>query len=201
MEPASSRPSSAVGALLDKLGPPRGEPAGRPRSLETFSAQKKMFAKMSVDAVLGLDDSVSRDLSMIGIKRVSGGSITDSELLDGCCFKKTFSYAGFEQQPKKFENPKIALLNVELELKNEKENAEVRLENVADFQKVVDAEWQIIYDKLDVIKASGARHSAHRTVLLTTRKGFEPVFTCPLCSVVLAQVQARKDAPLPRRSR
>ncbi len=41
-------------------------------------------------------------------------------------FKKTFSYAGFEQQPKSFVNAKILLLNIELELKAEKENAEVR---------------------------------------------------------------------------
>jgi len=50
----------------------------------------------------------------------------DSFLVDGVAFKKTFSYAGFEQQPKKFLNPKILLLNIELELKSEKENAEIR---------------------------------------------------------------------------
>jgi len=72
-------------------------------------------------------------------------------------FKKTFSYAGFEQQPKKFENPKIILLNIELELKAEKDNAEVRIENPDEFQKIVDAEWKIIYDKLDMIVASGAK--------------------------------------------
>ena len=33
-------------------------------------------------------------------------------------------------QPKKYTNPKIALLNVELELKAEKENAEIRVDNV-----------------------------------------------------------------------
>jgi T-complex protein 1 subunit eta len=33
-------------------------------------------------------------------------------------------------QPKKYVNPKIALLNVELELKAEKENAEIRLDSV-----------------------------------------------------------------------
>lgn len=33
-------------------------------------------------------------------------------------------------QPKKYESPKIALLNVELELKAEKDNAEVRVNNV-----------------------------------------------------------------------
>lgn len=52
----------------------------------------------------------------------------DSFLVNGVAFKKTFSYAGFEQQPKKFLNPKILLLNIELELKSEKENAEIRCE-------------------------------------------------------------------------
>ncbi len=77
-------------------------------------------------------------------------------MVKGVCFKKTFSYAGFEQQPKTFDNPKIALLNIELELKAEKDNAEVRIDNVEDFQKIVDAEWNIIYEKLDKIIESGA---------------------------------------------
>ena len=62
------------------------------------------------------------------VLQVPGGNMRDSFLVDGVAFKKTFSYAGFEQQPKKFLNPKILLLNIELELKSEKENAEIRLE-------------------------------------------------------------------------
>lgn len=54
------------------------------------------------------------------MKKVGGGSVTDSFLVKGVAFKKTFSYAGFEQQPKSFDNPDILLLNVELELKSEK---------------------------------------------------------------------------------
>ena len=54
----------------------------------------------------------------------------DSMLVDGVAFKKTFSYAGFEMQRKKYTNPKIALLNVELELKAEKDNAEIRVDSV-----------------------------------------------------------------------
>ena len=57
---------------------------------------------------------------------------------------------------KNFENPKIVLLNVELELKAERDNAEVRISDVAAYQKIVDAEWDIIYDKLAKIVASGA---------------------------------------------
>ena len=117
---------------------------------------KNFFSEMVVDAVATLDPQLM-DKELIGIKSASGGSIKDSFFVDGVAFKKTFSYAGFEQQPKKFEKPKILLLNVELELKAERENAEIRIEKPEEFQKIVDAEWAIIYKKLEVIVESGAK--------------------------------------------
>lgn len=59
-------------------------------------------------------------------------------------------------QPKNYSNCKIALLNIELELKAERDNAEVRVDNVAEYQKIVDAEWKILYDKLEKIWQIGA---------------------------------------------
>lgn len=58
--------------------------------------------------------------------QIQGGGLRDSQLVEGVAFKKTFSYAGFEQQPKSFTKCKVLALNIELELKSEKENAEVR---------------------------------------------------------------------------
>lgn len=55
------------------------------------------------------------------------------------------------------QSPQILLLNIELELKSEKENAEVRLDDPAQYQAIVDAEWNIIYDKLAKCAASGAK--------------------------------------------
>jgi len=118
------------------------------------SDYKLFFAEMSVDAVAMLGDDLAT--STVGIKKVTGGSVTDSTLIDGVAFKKTFSYAGFEQQPKSFENPKIMLLNLELELKAEKDNAEVRITDPDQYQAIVDAEWNIIYDKLNLIANTGA---------------------------------------------
>ena len=115
---------------------------------------KEFFSKMIVEAVEKLEGFKDKDL--IGIKHVTGGSITDSFLVDGVAFKKSFSYAGFEQQPKKFENAKIIILNVELELKSEKENSELRISHPEDFQSFVDAEWKIINKKLENIVNSGA---------------------------------------------
>ncbi|KAH9513258.1 T-complex protein 1 subunit eta [Bulinus truncatus] len=124
-------------------------------SSKLVAGHKEFFSKMVVDAVQMLDDLLP--LNMIGIKKVQGGGLEDSLLVAGVAFKKTFSYAGFEMQPKKYENPKIALLNIELELKAEKENAEVRVESVQEYQNIVDAEWKILYEKLEKIHLSGAK--------------------------------------------
>ncbi|KAJ5122594.1 hypothetical protein N7526_009531 [Penicillium atrosanguineum] len=114
------------------------------------------FTKMVVDAVLSLDQDDLNE-KLIGVKKITGGGLQDSLFVNGVAFKKTFSYAGFEQQPKHFKDPNIVCLNVELELKSEKDNAEVRVEQVSEYQAIVDAEWQIIFNKLEAIYNTGAK--------------------------------------------
>lgn len=67
---------------------------------------------MVVDAVKMLDDDL--DINMVAIKKVPGGALQDTQLVQGVAFKKTFAYAGFEQQPKHIPEPKIILLHVEV---------------------------------------------------------------------------------------
>jgi len=136
-------------ALLEKC-------AGTALNSKLIARQKGLFAPMIVDAVTSLDKSLP-DIKMVGIKKITGGSVTDSHLVQGVAFKKTFAYAGFEQQPKHLKSPKILALNVELELKSEKENAEVRLTDPDQYQSIVDAEWTIIYEKLDKCVDCGAK--------------------------------------------
>lgn len=57
---------------------------------------KTFFSELVVGAVERLDPNLL-DKDLIGIKMVTGGSVTESFLVDGVAFKKTFSYAGFEQ--------------------------------------------------------------------------------------------------------
>lgn len=154
--------------------------AGTSMSSKLIHSQKPFFSNMVVDAVMCLDQN-DLDEGLIGVKKVPGGGMQDSMLIKGVAFKKTFSYAGFEQQPKSFKNPKVLCLNVELELKAEKDNAEVRVNEVSvslgvaaqfygqkrsltmvsavrqEYQAIVDAEWQIIYRKLEAIVATGAK--------------------------------------------
>ncbi|QPG73556.1 T-complex protein 1 subunit eta [Brettanomyces nanus] len=121
-----------------------------------IQSNSDFFADMVVEAVQCLDQD-ELDENLIGMKKIAGGSLEESRLVKGVAFKKTFSYAGFEQQPKKLSNPKILCLNVELELKAEKDNAEVRINKVNEYQAIVDAEWKLILQKLEAIVATGAQ--------------------------------------------
>ncbi|WUR04157.1 T-complex protein 1 subunit eta (CCT7) [Vairimorpha necatrix] len=113
---------------------------------------KTKFAKMIVEAV----KNVKGDLNKIGIKKISGGSISDSFLVNGIAFEKCFTYAGYEQQPKKILNPKILCINVELEWKAERDNAELKIDSIEEYKKIVNTEWDLIKEKLDKIIKSGA---------------------------------------------
>jgi T-complex protein 1 subunit eta len=117
---------------------------------------KDYFKKLVVDAVLCTAEEPQAE-KLVGIKKIQGGSLTDSFLVSGVAFDKTFSYAGFEQQPKHFDDPAVLCLNLELELKAEKDNAEVRIGTVQDYQAIVDAEWAVLFDKLHRIHDSGAK--------------------------------------------
>jgi len=123
-------------------------------SSKLISGDSKKFAEMAVNAIktIGKDSS----LKLIGIKTQRGGCVDDSLLIDGFAMKKCFAYAGAKSQPYKLSNCKVALLNVELELKGERTNAEVRINSAAEYQKVVDAEWDILFEKCEKIALSGA---------------------------------------------
>lgn len=118
------------------------------------SDKREFFAKMIVDAVENLDENLR--LEDLGVKMVKGGGLEDSFFVPGVAFKRTFFYAGFDQQPKHFENPKILLLNVELELQGASNDSEVRVDDPTKFQEIVDAEWKLIQSKLNNCLNSGA---------------------------------------------
>lgn len=147
---ASTEPQNAYDILL--------KCASTALNSKLIASHQDLFAPMIVQAVQSLQEAHALDdlMSLVAIKRIPGGDVRQSFLVNGVAFKRTFSYAGFEQMTKKFAQPKILLLNVELELKSEKENAEVRITNPEQYQSIVDAEWQVIYNKLDACVQFGA---------------------------------------------
>ncbi|GKT34506.1 T-complex protein 1 subunit eta [Aduncisulcus paluster] len=119
-----------------------------------ISAHKGLFSEIVVSAIEGLDEDL--DLDMIGIKEVLGGSLSDSVLIDGIAFEKSFSYAGFEQLPKIFKDPIISCVHIELEKKAERDNAQVKLDDPEKYREIIEAEFKRLYTQLDDIISCGA---------------------------------------------
>ncbi|AFP65685.1 t-complex protein1 eta SU (nucleomorph) [Chroomonas mesostigmatica CCMP1168] len=114
-----------------------------------ISGKRHVFSEIIVNTSLLMGKEF--DPNMISVKSVLGGAVNDSFFIKGICFKRPFSYAGFEKQIKKHYYPRLLILNLELEIKAEKTESEARLNHISDYKKIIDAEWSIIYEKLDRI--------------------------------------------------
>jgi len=124
-------------------------------SSKLIAGDSEIFGKIAVDAIKMIGKKAS--LQSIGIKSEKGGTVSDTLLVDGLAIKKCFAYAGAKAQPYLFKNPAVALIKVELEMKAERMNAEVRVNSAEEYQKVIDAEYKIFFDKCEKIAASGAK--------------------------------------------
>lgn len=91
------------------------------------------------------------------ISTIPEGSLQEPVILNGVVFEKTFTYAGYEQQPRKLENAKIVCIDIELEWKNEKENALLKIDSVESYQKIVDTEYLLLKEKMDDLIEFGAK--------------------------------------------
>lgn len=120
-----------------------------------ISGKRHIFSEMIVD--IGLFMGSDFDLNMISVKGILGGNLTDSFFLKGIIIKKPFSYAGYEKQNKKLYYPIILLLDIELEIKTEKNQSETKIKKISDYKMMIDVEWSLMYEKLDKIAQSGSK--------------------------------------------
>ncbi len=119
---------------------------------KVLNRNSEFFSTLLLSALYSYSDKeIKKSVNHINYCLEPGGSISDSFLFEGVCFKKPFSYAGFERSPKLILNKKIALLDVELELNSEKDNMEIRINTSEEYSKVVEAEYKIFREKMDLI--------------------------------------------------
>lgn len=120
-----------------------------------ISSKRHIFSE--IIASIGVSMGSKFDPSMISIKTILGGSLNDSCLFNGILIKKPFCYAGSEKQEKKIRYPSILLLDIELEIKDEKVGSETMINQVSKYRELIDAEWSLIYEKLDLIAQTGIK--------------------------------------------
>jgi archaeal chaperonin len=118
---------------------------------------KEALSNLIVNGVLNIaeetEQGISIDISHIKIEKRVGGSIEDSELVEGIIIDKERVHSGM---PKIIKNAKIALLNLQLEIKNTEIDAKIQITDPNQMQAFLEQEEAMIKHMVDNVISSGA---------------------------------------------
>ncbi|MCQ2738154.1 MAG: thermosome subunit [archaeon] len=112
---------------------------------------KDELADLLIQAVLKVEEGEEVDKKLIKIHRINGGSIEESEIVDGIFIDQGRVR---DTMPKEMRDCKIALMKYPLELKNV--DAKVDLTNPMQMQVFLDSEHEMLKEVADKIIDSGA---------------------------------------------
>lgn len=114
---------------------------------------KEYLSDMAVKAVKAVEVNGRVDLDDIKLEKKEGGSLEDSEIVEGVTIDKEVVHAGM---PKKVENAKIALVNAAIEVEKTETDAKINISNPDQLQLFLDQEEKILKEMADKIAAAGA---------------------------------------------
>jgi chaperonin GroEL (HSP60 family) len=93
------------------------------------------------------------DFDNIKVEKKHGGTIEDTELIEGIILDKERVHSGM---PKKIKNAKIILLNAALEVKKTEVDAKIQITSPAQLQDFLEEEEKMLKNMVETIKKSGA---------------------------------------------
>ncbi len=111
------------------------------------------IADLSVKAVLKVYDPKDVDVDNIKIEKKAGGSIENSELIEGIVLDKERVHSGM---PSKIEKANIALLNMALEIKEPENDAQIQITAPDQLEAFLDKEEEMIKKLVDKVKDAKA---------------------------------------------
>lgn len=117
-------------------------------------ASKDKLCDLVVRAVTMVTDADGTvDIENIKVEKKTGGSIEDSEIVEGVLIDKERVHPSM---PKKVVNAKILLLNAAVEFKKTEVDAEINITSPDQLQAFLDEEERMVKDIVDKIVKSGA---------------------------------------------
>ena len=123
---------------------------------KSVSNKRELLAKITVEAVKSVvEDRNGRyvfDKDNILVTKKQGGSIEDTELINGIIVDKERVHTGM---PNTVKNAKIALLDEALEVKKTEVDAKIQITNPSQLQKFLEEEEKNLKSKVDVIVNPG----------------------------------------------
>ncbi len=126
-------------------------------SSKSASMAKELLSDISVKAVKRVAEKIGDrwvvDVDAIQIVKKQGGSINNTEMIEGMIIDKEKVHPGM---PKRVEDAKIALINVALEVKKPEIDANIQIKSPDMIHTFLEEEEKILRDMVDKIKNSGA---------------------------------------------
>jgi len=122
---------------------------------KVVSAHKQKLAEIAVEAVMNVADMDRKDVNfdLIKVMGKTGGSVGDTELIQGITIDKELSHP---QMEKKMTNAKIAIVTCPFEPPKPKTKYNLNVTNAADYQALAAREQQYFVDMVKKVKESGA---------------------------------------------
>ena len=118
---------------------------------------KEHLADLAVRAIMSVMDnsggSISVDKANVKIEKKVGGSVDDSELVEGIILDKEKVHP---EMPGTVKSAKVALLDAAVEIKSTETDAKIQITDPSQLQGFMDMEEKIIREKVDKVVASGA---------------------------------------------
>jgi thermosome len=116
------------------------------------------LSKLVVDGALRVaeelgDNKFKIDLDDIKVEKKAGGSLQDSQLIEGIVIDKEIVHSGM---PKRIQAAKIALLNSALEIEKTEFDAKLNVTSPDQMQKFLNEEERMLKSMVDSVVASGA---------------------------------------------
>jgi thermosome len=153
-----------------------------------FDYGKEQLANLIVEGVLKIEEDGKVDKDNLNIQRVSGGSVSDSEIVDGILIDKG---RAAESMPKKIENAKIALLKYPIELKDLETDGKIKITDPSQIQAFLDNEEEMIKDMVNKVIKSGAN-------VLFCQKGIDDLALHYLSKAGIFAVKRTKKSDIKR---
>ncbi len=115
------------------------------------------LAELCVRAVKAVaeesDGKLEADIDNIKVEKKSGGSSSDSQLIQGIVLDKEVVHPGM---PRRKEKAKITLLNLALEVKETETSAKINITDPEQLRSFLDEERRMLQEMVDQVKKSGA---------------------------------------------
>ncbi len=153
------------------------------------------LAKVAVHAVQRIAETrggnTVADVDQIKVEKRAGGTIADTELLEGIILDKERGHA---RMPTQVANAKIALLNSALEVKKTEIESKINIKNPSQIQSFLDEEDKTFRKMVDAVKASGAN-------VVVSQKGIDDVVLHYLAKEKIYAVKQVKESDLQKLAR